>query len=260
MPYVQVKDLDMYYEKMGRGAPVIFLHSSYSRGILAFASQLLDFQKNYACYYPDFRGHGRTRCESLSWSTPQLAEDIVAFMEQLGISSAHLIGYSLGANVGLYAAVRHPDRIASLTTIGTSGICDPAGADEYEPEWLIEHGKQDTIEQMIERHEEAHRGNWQEYMRQSARDWRLYPQLTSDELGCISCPTLFITGERDPFAGEAKVKELASLVPGSSYLVVEGGNHGPHMVREYPIAVNDAILLFLESVQARQRAANAIRG
>lgn len=45
MPYVQVKNLEMFYEKMGVGENVIFLHSGYSRGILAFASQMLDFQK-----------------------------------------------------------------------------------------------------------------------------------------------------------------------------------------------------------------------
>ncbi|MGY3385698.1 hypothetical protein ACVWZB_003613 [Paenibacillus polymyxa] len=43
MPYVKTRDLEMYYEKMGVGDPVIFLHSHYSRGILAFSSQLLDF-------------------------------------------------------------------------------------------------------------------------------------------------------------------------------------------------------------------------
>ncbi|WP_245624953.1 alpha/beta fold hydrolase [Paenibacillus stellifer] len=82
------------YEKMGNGDNVIFLHSSYSRGILAFASQMLDFQKQYTCYFPDFRGHGRTRCESLEWSTPRIADDIIDFMDQLNTAAAHLIGYS----------------------------------------------------------------------------------------------------------------------------------------------------------------------
>ncbi len=48
MPYVKTRDLEMYYEKMGVGDPVIFLHSHYSRGILAFSSQLLDFQQKYS--------------------------------------------------------------------------------------------------------------------------------------------------------------------------------------------------------------------
>ena len=111
MPYVQLDDLEMFYEKMGIGDPVIFLHSGYSRGILAFASQMLDFQRQYTCYFPDFRGHGRTRCESLAWSTPQIANDIIRFMDALGIVKAHLIGYSLGASVAMYVAVNAPERL-----------------------------------------------------------------------------------------------------------------------------------------------------
>jgi pimeloyl-ACP methyl ester carboxylesterase len=240
-------DLDMFYEKMGVGDPVIFLHSGYSRGILAFASQILDFQTKYTCYFPDFRGHGRTRCERLDWSSPQIADDIVEFMNQLDISSAHLIGYSLGANVGLYVAVNHPEKVVTLTTIGTSGFCDPTGVEEFEPEWLIENGKQDMINQMIERHNEAHKGNWQEHMRQSAQDWRLYPQLSKEQISSIQCPTLLITGEHDPFVGEAKIINLASLIKGSKYLVVPGGSHRPHMVRENPTLVNDTILELIQT-------------
>ncbi|OAB41914.1 alpha/beta hydrolase [Paenibacillus glacialis] len=130
--------------------------------------------------------------------------------------------------------------------MGTSGFCDPTGVEEFEPEWLLEKGLQDTINQMIERHEEAHKGNWQEHMRQSAQDWRLYPQLTKEQLSGITCPTLFITGEHDKFAGEERVKQLASLVKGSKYLVIPNGGHRPHMLRENPTLVNDTILQFLE--------------
>ncbi|MDQ0874261.1 pimeloyl-ACP methyl ester carboxylesterase [Paenibacillus sp. V4I3] len=247
MPYLQVKDLEMFYEKMGLGEIVIFLHSGYSRGILAFASQMLDFQKKYTCFFPDFRGHGRTKCESLEWSTPKIADDIVEFMDNMDISKAHLIGYSLGANVGLYVAVNNSDRVATLTTIGSSGFCDPTGVEEFEPEWLVENGKQDTINQMIERHMEAHKGNWQEHMRQSARDWRLYPQLSEVQLSSIKCPALFITGEHDQFVGEEKIIHLSSLVKGSKNLIVSNGSHRPHMLRENPSLVNDAILQFLDA-------------
>jgi pimeloyl-ACP methyl ester carboxylesterase len=236
----------MFYEKMGFGDPVIFLHSGYSRGILAFASQMLDFQKKYTCYFPDFRGHGRTRCESLEWSTPQLAEDIIAFMDGLGIAKAHFIGYSLGGSVALYLAVKIPHRMATMATIGQSGFADPSGADQFEPEWLIEKQRTDTIEQMIERHQEAHRGNWQQFMRQSAKDWRLYPDLTPDQISGIACPALFIAGEYDQFATESRLQRLSSLVQGSQYAIVPGGSHRPHMLRESPQFVNDLILDFLQ--------------
>ncbi|WJH37359.1 alpha/beta hydrolase [Paenibacillus sp. CC-CFT747] len=58
---------------------------------------MLDFQRRYTCYFPDFRGHGRTRCSSLEWNTPQLADDMVEWMNRMHLEKVHLIGYSLGA-------------------------------------------------------------------------------------------------------------------------------------------------------------------
>lgn len=168
-------------------------------------------------------------------------------MDRINISKAHFVGYSLGASVAKYVAVNIPDRVATITTIGHSGFNDPTGVEEFEPEWLILNGKQDIIDQMIERHEDAHKGNWQEFMRQSAIDWRLFPQLTKEQINSISCPALFIAGENDTFATEERLKLLTSLVEGSQYLVVPGGSHRPHMLRESPIYVNDSILQFLKT-------------
>jgi pimeloyl-ACP methyl ester carboxylesterase len=247
MPYAAFSDLDMYYEALGVGEALIFLHSGYSRGILAFSCQMLDFQQSFTCYFPDFRGHGRTRCERLDWDTPRLAQDLLGFMDCLGLERVHLIGYSLGAGVGLYAAVQFPRRIVTLVTIGGSGFADPAGADDYEPEALLRSGQTAVIQHMLANHQEAHRGDWQEFMRQSARDWRLYPQLTEDQLRGIRTPALFIAGEKDPFASRDKLEYLSGLVPGSQILIVPGGSHRPHMLRESPQLVNEAMLAFLRA-------------
>lgn len=163
----------------------------------------------------------------------------------MNIERAHLIGYSMGAGVGLYLAVNHPGRIATLTTIGTSGFCEPAGAGEYEPEQLLANQQQAFINQMIERHQEAHQGNWQYYLRQTVQDWIRYPDLTEEQLGSITCPALLISGEHDPFAGEDRTVKLASLLTDARTLIVQGAGHRPHMVREQPILVNDTILEFL---------------
>ncbi len=246
MPYAQLNDLEMYYEQMGVGDPVLFLHSGFARGILAFASQMLDFQRKYTCYFPDFRGHGRTRSGSLNWSTPQHAEDIIAFMDQLHIPKAHVIGYGMGGGVALHCAVNHPQRIATLTSIGQCGFIASMGSEEYEPEWLLENGRHDFINSMIERHMEAHRGNWQEFLSQKVRDWRAYPQLSNEQLRSIPCPTLFIAGEHDELAPEADLKRVTTLIHNSSYVVVPGCSHRPHMSRENPELVNDTILQFIE--------------
>jgi pimeloyl-ACP methyl ester carboxylesterase len=74
-----------------------------------------------------------------------------------------------------------------------------------------------------------------------------YPQLTEAQLSRIRCPSLLISGEHDPFAGEAKIRHLSSLIQGSQYLVIPGGGHRPQMLRESPVLVNDAILHFIDT-------------
>lgn len=246
MPNVLVNDLEMYYEQLGNGEPIIFLHGNYSRGILTFASQIIDFQTKYTCYFPDLRGHGRTRCDKLEWTTPQLADDIAGFMDQLQLSQAHMIGYGLGAHVGLYMAVQFPHKVASLTTIGTSGFNDPL-RESTEGEWLNESGPREIIQQMTERHRDAHQGNFFEFMRQNATNERVYPHLTEDQLAGIRCAALFISGEHDPFVGVDKIKRLCALVRGARALIVPGCSHRPHMLRENPVLVNDTILDFMAS-------------
>ncbi len=82
-------------------------------------------------------------------------------------------------------------------------------------------------------------------MRQSAQDWRQYPQLKRSELSSITCPALFIAGEHDDFATEEQLLELCSRAQDSRYLIVPGCSHRPHMLREKPILINDSILSFL---------------
>lgn len=57
MPYQSINDLDIFYEEIGWGEPILFLHSGYSRGVLAFSGQIQPFYAaGYRCLYPDYRG------------------------------------------------------------------------------------------------------------------------------------------------------------------------------------------------------------
>ena len=69
MPYADINGLNIYYEEFGRGETVLFLHSHFSRGLLAFSGQILPFSGKYRCLFPDFRGHGRTTCDDLTWNS-----------------------------------------------------------------------------------------------------------------------------------------------------------------------------------------------
>lgn len=246
MPYIDLGELQLFYEEIGYGEPVLFLHSGYSRGILAFSGQLQPFYAaGYRCFYPDFRGHGRTMCESLEWDSAVIAEDMIRFLDRCGIERIHLIGYSTGGGVAYYMAARHPERIKTVTAIGNGGVVDDVGAEDFEPEALEERGQTDFIEKVKCLHAQAHRGNWQEYCRQEVKDWRLHPSLTDEEWGRITMPMLLIAGENDGFATKRNLEAIRTHCPQAEIMIVEGCGHRPHMPMEKAIEVNNRIFDFL---------------
>lgn len=245
MPYAEFNDLSLYYEEFGRGETVLFLHSHFSRGLLAFSGQILPFSGKYRCLFPDFRGHGRTMCDDLTWSSRIISNDMACFLDTLGIEKAHLIGYSCGAYVGCYMAANYPDIVKSLITIGGAARPRPEGAEDFLPENLMKSGAADFIEEMKVRHFDAHRGDWQAYLRNTVTDWQTQPALTELEWKNITCPAFFINGEHDPFG---TCEELLDKVPSAVIYSVKGGGHRPHFVGEQIDDINSMILDFLSGI------------
>ncbi len=247
MPYEKLSDVTIFYEEFGKGEPVLFLHSHFSRGLLAFSGQILPFSGQYHCFYPDFRGHGRTISESLWWDSRKIAEDMAQFLDALHIERAHLIGYSCGAYVGCYMASNYPEKVKSLVTIGGAAYARPDGADDYLPENLLRKKDTDFIETIKLRHFDAHRGDWQTYLKMTVADWKKHPSLSDSEWNNITCPAFFINGENDAFG---TCTELQEKVPDSRIYEVPGGGHRPHFVGEQIEDVNARILHFLNTVDA----------
>ncbi len=248
MPYQQVKDCSVFYEDIGTGDPVLFLHSGYSRGIIAFGGQIQPFFHTYRCLLPDFRGHGRTASENRDWDTPIIAEDMAGFLQALGIQKAHLIGYSLGGGVALHLAAKYPGLVKSIITIGCGGVADPAGSEDFTPEALILNHQDAVIERMKALHADAHCGDWQHHMRMSVRDWRLYPSLTEQDWSRLTMPMLLIGGENDGYASPQKLADMQRKCLQAEIYSVPGASHRPHMPTEQVKEVNGRMLDFLKRV------------
>lgn len=249
MPYTKQNDVNIYYEEFGRGETVLFLHSHFSRGLLAFSGQILPFSGHYRCIYPDFRGHGRTTSENLQWDSRIIADDMAQFLDAMGIEQAHLIGYSCGAYVGCYMAANYPERVKSLVTIGGAVYPRPDGADDFLPENLLRKGNTDFIEDMKLRHQDAHKGDWQTYLKMTVADWKNHPNLSDTEWKNIKCPAFFINGENDSLGSCA---ELHEKVPHSRICEVKGSGHRPHFVGERAEEINAMILGFLSDIDREQ--------
>jgi pimeloyl-ACP methyl ester carboxylesterase len=127
---VEVNGMAMYYETSGAGEPLIVLHGAYMN-IPAMGDIIARLAQTHTVYAIEFQGHGRTTDIDRPVTYPNLASDVAAFMDELGIEKADIFGYSMGAAAGLRLAIDHPEKVDQL--IAASVSYDMAGA---QPEFL----------------------------------------------------------------------------------------------------------------------------
>jgi pimeloyl-ACP methyl ester carboxylesterase len=114
--YAPVNGLKMYYEIHGRGEPLVLLHSAfYTIGMWGpFLASLAETHRVVAV---EFQGHGHTADIDRPFSYEQLADDVAAVLDHLGIAQADIVGHSIGADTALQVAIRHPERVRKLVPI-----------------------------------------------------------------------------------------------------------------------------------------------
>jgi len=115
--YAPVNGLKMYYEIHGEGTPLLLLHGSFMTGQMTFGSMIPELAKHHKVIVVDLQGHGRTADGARDFSFPHFAEDAAALLQYLHIQQADVMGYSLGATIGLQLAISHPELVRKLVFI-----------------------------------------------------------------------------------------------------------------------------------------------
>lgn len=110
---VEVRGMKMYYEVSGRGEPLVVLHGAYMN-IPTMGAIIPKLAKTHRVYAVELQGHGRTTDIDRPITYPNLADDVAAFMDAVGLKRADVFGYSMGSAVGLQLAIRHPDKVNKL--------------------------------------------------------------------------------------------------------------------------------------------------
>jgi pimeloyl-ACP methyl ester carboxylesterase len=117
---VKVNGMQMYYEVSGTGAPLIVLHGAYMN-IPAMGAIIPKLAKTHRVYALELQGHGRTTDIDRPITYPNLADDVDAFMEAVGLQKADVFGYSMGAVTGLQGRAGVPGGKRTLRICSDSG-------------------------------------------------------------------------------------------------------------------------------------------
>jgi pimeloyl-ACP methyl ester carboxylesterase len=240
--YVDANGVRTYYEEHGEGEPLLLMHGGFCT-IETFFGQTPELAKRYRVILPERRGHGRTADVEGPITYDLMAEDTIAFMEALGVDSAHLVGYSDGANVALLVAMSRPDLVRTLVSI--SGNFDSDGLTE-EGRARFETMQPETFIPMLtdayKRTSPDGPEHWPVVFEKIRRMFLNEPKIAPAELAAIKAPTLVLAADRDLMTLEHTVA-LFRAVPNAKLCIVPGTTHA--LLFEKAMAVNAVLLEFL---------------
>lgn len=229
-----------YVDNGGDGAPVVLIHSFASSSELWTQAGVFG-DGDYRTIAIDARGHGASgKPHGPESYGVTMADDVLALLDELDVTAAHIIGYSMGAEIALKFTVEHPERVLSLT-VGGSGW---SGELEYETyqyigmslgdmmsfaDWIRAMDPQMSDEQfgylvaMLEAHGIRGEGQDTRALADAALGMNGLIDLTEEEIAAIAVPVLGIAGELD--VERPNIEAMEGVVPDFTMVVIEGADH-----------------------------------
>jgi pimeloyl-ACP methyl ester carboxylesterase len=271
MPYVHTPGLQIHFQDAGAGPNVfVLLHGNF--GSWRWWKQVFRrLPPGFRAYAPDLRGCGDTvggGTAGDAYGIPQLADDLLAFVEGIDQRSFHLVGHSLGGAVALQFALAHPDRVLSLTLVapppatGLLGMREGNSASakllrtidpENAPSMAVLHSSYrlhqalGTNRLMLRRAlakmmptATLDRAEMKSLLRDAARMWpdavvgflqALHRWNVAAELVGLRVPTLVLAGGKDVLVPAAGLEQMAQLLPNGRLVVWPEVGHSPQIER-----------------------------
>lgn len=243
------------YDTRGSGPTLVLVHAfPFDRRMWSHElAQLSDARRVVAV---DLRGFG----ESPLWGEPtidELADDVVATLDELGVPMASVCGLSMGGYVALSLAERHAARLGALILCDTraAGDSDVArAAREATIRQVRSDGPAAFLDGVPERLLSRHASD---DLRQRVRDLcvdRTDAIVAATRamahrpdrmalLGRIDVPTLVLCGGEDTTSPAPEMRSLASQIPDAEYVEIAGAGHLSNL--EAPGRFDEAVARFL---------------
>jgi len=259
---IQANGITMHYEMEGpESAPVVTLSHSLATDLSMWDPQAAVLSSSgFRVLRYDTRGHGGTDAPEGPYTLEQLAEDVQALLQVLGIPKTHFLGLSMGGMIAQVFALNAPGMIRSLI------LCDTTSRipEEARPVW--EERIQSAQEQGMTPHVDPTMERWftASFRRKSlpVLDRIRCMILATPVQGYIGCsqaimglnlterlegialPTLIVVGEEDPGTPVSASRAIHEKIKGSELLILASAAHLSNIEQEH--AFNAAVLGFLK--------------
>lgn len=210
---------------------VVMEHLILLHGALGAAATLQPLSKTLessaAVHLLDFSGHGERSVKNIPFNLPLFEEDILNFLVDRNIESAHFFGYSLGGYVALRLAISHPHRIKSITTLATKFDWNEATC-RHESDKLNAAILEEKAPRFVSLLKKLHQNqDWKELVA-NTRQFLLsmyQHRFSPDELAKINIPVCLLLGEKDRMVGLQETLDTARAINTAQFGILPGCTH-----------------------------------
>ncbi|XDA98150.1 alpha/beta fold hydrolase [Sulfitobacter sp. LCG007] len=130
MPELTLPDATLHFEVEGNGPPLLMI-AGFMSDSASWAPLRPLLRDRFTLIRPDMRTTGRTIPWDTAVSIETWARDGLALLDHLGHPRAHVLGHSLGGNIGWVMAKLAPDRVASCMMLGSALIMPRRNVDVF---------------------------------------------------------------------------------------------------------------------------------
>jgi pimeloyl-ACP methyl ester carboxylesterase len=254
---VRAHGLDLAYERVGEGPPLVFAHGAAEDG-RAWQPQLAALADEFTVVAWDEPGAGRSSVLPVGFGLADYADCLAGLIQALALGPAHVAGVSWGGTVVLELYRRHPEVVQTLiladTYAGWKGSLPPqevearvagaremlaAPAEEFDPTLpgLFAHGPPAEFAPLLEDIRAA--------VRPESLGAQLHVMAEADQrdlLPRIAVPTLLIWGELDARSPLSVARQFEQAIPNSELVVIPDCGHVSNLER--PEHFNDRVRTF----------------
>jgi 3-oxoadipate enol-lactonase len=275
MPYARSTDgIRVHYEVFGRpNAPAVLMIQGLGADKHGWDMQRFVLAARYRVIALDNRGAGRSDKPFGHYSLEQMADDAISVLDAVGVERAHVVGASMGGAISQIVALKHPDRVRSLTLACTACRNHP-----WREELLTSWATRASEQGMGAMTREAARwvigprsfrrllpafgwlgplamGRPTHAFVAQVRAILATDETMADQLSTITVPALIMVGNQDILTPRGDSEELADRLPNAELVVISGAAHG--FMVEHATTFNRVLLEFLGRVTAAQSVAVA---
>ncbi|HEY0601377.1 MAG TPA: alpha/beta fold hydrolase [Herpetosiphonaceae bacterium] len=261
MSVVYIDKQAVHYEVFGKGRPVLFLHGWLGSWRYWLPSMEVA-STHFRTYAFDLIGFGDTHQRNIEPSISAYAEQVIRFLDELGIEQVALVGHSMGGMVALKIAIEHPDRIERVVTVGApivgSSLALLLKLTAFHPiargmdalpsltKWLFRYFLAEADEQaMLEILEDSVKPT-ADSIRASVRSM-MRTDLRPD-LPRLSVPSLVLHGTHDDIVMPTQIEVIRRALRTSPYLrqfSIDGSRHFPWV--DQPDLFHEQLITFLRT-------------